>query len=195
MEVDLSKYDNSWYDPGGRWKRILWYLCSWLFIKTAVPYPSSLKRRMLILFGARVGAGLVIKPNVNIKYPWFLEIGDNVWIGEYAWIDNLCEVKIGSNVCISQGAYILTGNHDYRKPEFDLIIRPVRIASGVWIGAKSVVCPGAVLESHAVLTVGSVAIRTVDAHTIYSGNPATPVKKRDVRSTLPRLHSRTTDHS
>lgn len=181
MGVDLSKFDNSWYEPGGRLRRVLWYVCGWLFINSAVPYPSRLKRRLLTLFGARVGEGLVLKPNVKIKYPWFLEVGDNVWIGEGAWIDNLCDVKIGSNVCISQGAYILTGNHDYKTPEFDLILRPVHIADGAWVGARAVVCPGATLETHAVLTVGSVAVKTVEAYTVYSGNPAKPVRSRDIQ--------------
>ena len=73
---------------------------------------SGLKVFLLQLFGAKVGKGVVIKPNVNIKYPWLLEIGDYTWIGERAWIDNLAQVKIGKNCCISQGAMLLCGNNN-----------------------------------------------------------------------------------
>ena len=54
------------------------------------------------LFGASVGKGVIINPRVNIKYPWKLVIGSNVWIGEKVWIDNLADVTIGDNVCLSQ---------------------------------------------------------------------------------------------
>jgi putative colanic acid biosynthesis acetyltransferase WcaF len=176
--VDLSKFDNSWYKPGSKPKRALWYIVNALFLKSSLPYPLFLKRSLLRLFGARVGAGLVIKPNVNIKFPWFLEMGHNVWIGEGVWVDNLASVKIGDNVCISQGAYILTGNHDYKKVNFDLVVSPVIIEDGVWVGAKAIVCPGAVLHSHSVITAGSVISQNAKAWTIYSGNLASPVRDR-----------------
>ena len=48
--------------------------------KTMLPIPSSIKAKILRLFGAKIGVGVVIKPNVSIKYPWFLEIGDYSWI-------------------------------------------------------------------------------------------------------------------
>lgn len=178
--VDLSKFDNSWYRPGGKARRLLWYVCNAVFINSSVPYPSFFKAGLLRLFGARVGRGLVVKPHVNIKFPWFLELGDAVWLGEGAWIDNLTGVKVGSHVCISQGAYILTGNHDYRKVAFDLMLGPVVIEDGVWVGAKAVVCPGTTLRTHAVVAAGSVISREAKAWTVYSGNPATPVRSRVV---------------
>ena len=64
--------------------------------------PYGLKRWVLRRFGARVGRGVLIKPNVHIKYPWHLEVGDNVWIGERAWIDNFVSVRIGSSAVVSQ---------------------------------------------------------------------------------------------
>jgi len=57
-----------------------------LFFKTLLPFPSGMKVKLLRLFGADVDQGVVIKPNVNIKYPWFLKIGSDVWIGEGVWI-------------------------------------------------------------------------------------------------------------
>lgn len=135
---------------------------------------------MLRLFGAKIGTDVLIKPCVNIKYPWFLEIGDHSWIGENAWIDNLAKVTVGANVCISQGAYLLTGNHDYSTPGFNLIIKGIVIEDGVWIGARSVICPGVTCKSHAVLSAGSVATKDLEANSIYQGNPAVKIRDRFV---------------
>lgn len=160
----------------------IWYLVNILFFKSSLNPFSILKVFFLSLFGAKVGKGVVIKPGVNIKYPWFLEIGDHCWIGEQVWIDNLTNVVIQSNVCLSQGAMLLTGNHNYKKESFDLMIGRITLEEGVWIGAKSVVCPGVTCRSHAVLAVGSVATQNLEAYTIYQGNPAQAVRRRVILS-------------
>ena len=121
-----------------------------------------------------------MKPAINIKYPWLLRVGNYVWIGEHVWIDNLSEVVIGDNVCISQGAMLLTGNHDYKRSTFDLTTRPITIEDGVWIGAKAIVGPGVRCESHAVLSVNSVATHSLNAYGVYQGNPAVLVRQRDI---------------
>ena len=178
MKTDLSLYTNSWYRPGPRWKIALWILVSSLFFSHSLAIGSRWKCFLLRLFGAMIGEGVIIKPSVSIKYPWFLTIGRNVWIGEKVWIDNLANVKIGNNVCISQGAFLLTGNHNYSRSSFDLSIKPIIIEDGVWIGARAIVCPGMYCESQSVLTVQSVATKRMVENTIYQGNPAIPVKER-----------------
>ncbi len=138
------------------------------------------KRLLLRLFGATVGKGLIIKPNVNIKYPWRLTIGDHVWLGEEVWIDSLDEVFIGDHVCISQGAMLECGNHDYSRPGFDLMTQAIRVERGTWIGAKSFVGPGVTIGEHAVLSVASVTTTDLDANYIYRGNPAVKVRERHI---------------
>ena len=94
------------------------------------------------------------------------------------WIDNLAQVTIGNHVCISQGAFLLTGNHNFSLSTFDLITKPLIVEDGVWIGAQAIVCPGVVCGSHAVLSVGSVATQSLEAYGVYQGNPAVKVKER-----------------
>ena len=139
---------------------------------------NGLKVAILKLFGSKIGKGVIIKPGVNIKYPWLLTIGDYSWIGEDVWIDNLAQVTIGLNCCISQGALLLCGNHNFRSETFDLIVKPITIEDGAWVGAKSVVCPGVTVKEDAIITVGSVATKSLDAATIYQGNPAVSKRKR-----------------
>ena len=142
-----------------------------------VPF-SGMKVFLLRAFGAVVGDRVIIKPCVNIKYPWKLKIGNDSWIGEGVWIDNIDEVIIGQSVCLSQGALLLTGNHDYKKVTFDLITAPVIIEDGVWIGAAAIVCPGVVCKTHAVLSVASVATKDLEPYSVYKGNPAIKVADR-----------------
>lgn len=178
QEVQLKTFNNSLFKPGNPMKRATWYFINVCIFKSYLFPFYSLKKNLLRIFGAKVGKGVIIKPGVNIKYPWNLSIGDFTWIGEKVWIDNLAPVTIGKNVCISQGAFLLTGNHDFTSTAFDLMIKPIVIHDGVWIGAKSVVCPGTIIESHAVLAVGSIAVGFLEPFTIYRGNPAIAEKKR-----------------
>ncbi|MDA3946974.1 MAG: WcaF family extracellular polysaccharide biosynthesis acetyltransferase [Helicobacteraceae bacterium] len=181
-KVKLHQYNNDNYKPGGTLKKMLWYFTNMLFFKTLLPFPSSMKTALLRAFGAKVSQGVVIKPDVNVKYPWFLEIGEHCWIGEGVWIDNLAEVTIGSNVVLSQGTYLLTGSHDYKRETFDLVLGEIVLEEGVWIGAKATVCPGVTCRSHSVLAVGSVATKELEAYTIYQGNPAEAKRKRNIVS-------------
>ena len=132
------------------------------------------------MFGARIGKNVVIKPRVNIKYPWFLVVGDHVWIGENVWIDNLAQVTLGDNVVLSQGAFLLCGNHNYKKVSFDLRVDPILIEEGAWVCAGAIVGPGVTICSHAVLSLGSVATGNLMAWQIYKGNPAQSVGQRTV---------------
>ncbi len=180
-KTDLSTYNNDWYDPSAGWaKRTLWYFVNHLvFTHGLLPF-SLLKVAILRVFGAEIGNGVNIKPSVNIKYPWLLTLGSHVWIGENVWIDNLAKVKIGSNVCLSQGAMLLTGNHNYKASTFDLMVGEITLEDGVWIGTRSIVCPGITCFSHSVLAVNSVATKNMEAFGIYQGNPAMKIKERSV---------------
>jgi putative colanic acid biosynthesis acetyltransferase WcaF len=130
--------------------RVAWYLVNATLFQSAVLglAPCWIKAQVLRFFGASVGRGLVCKPRVSIKYPWFLELGDHVWLGEAVWIDNHTAVRIGSNVCISQGACLFTGNHDWNDPLFAFFCRPIEIGDGVWVTAFQKIGPGAVVNDH-----------------------------------------------
>lgn len=178
--VNLAIYRTTITIGASRFKQVAWYLVNILFFKNPVIIFSSVKRGWLRLFGARLGKGVVIKPSVNIKFPWKLKIGDHSWIGEGVWIDNLSDVIIGSNVSLSQGCLLLSGSHDHRKETFDFISAPIVLEDGVWICAKAIVLGGTTCQSHSILTANSVSDKDLEAYTIYKGNPATAVKTRTI---------------
>ncbi len=183
MKTNLSQYNKNGYQPGRNSIIVaLWYLCKLLIFNNPFLPFSVIKVVILRIFGASIGQRCVIKPLVRVKYPWRLSLGENVWIGESVWIDNLADVKIGNNCCISQGAMLLTGNHDYSTKTFDLKIGNISLEEGAWIGAKAIVCPSVKVASHAVLTAGSVATNDLEAYTIYQGNPAKAKKRRAINT-------------
>lgn len=179
VKVDLGSFTTGDFDKGaGKIKIALWFIVNALIVRASWNPFMGIKTWLLRLFGAKIGKGLVIKNNVIIKSPWNLTIGDNVWLGEYCWIDNLDKVAIGNNVCISQGAMILTGNHDYTISSFPYRNAPVTIEDGAWVGAKTIVCPGITVHTNAILTAGSIATQDMEAGYIYQGNPAQKIRER-----------------
>src|SRR3977135_1253026 len=96
MKTDLSKFDIGDYKSGNRLKVFIWYFINYYILNSSFPWPYRLKVFLLRLFGAKIGAGLIIKNRVRIKNPWRLVIGDHCWVGESVWIDNLEDVSIGN---------------------------------------------------------------------------------------------------
>jgi putative colanic acid biosynthesis acetyltransferase WcaF len=174
----LDLFNNENFERGRpRLVELLWVLASSLFFASWIP-GSRPRVAVLRLFGADVGTGVVIKPRVKIKFPWKLKVGDHSWIGEDVWIDNLASVHVGNHCCISQGAYLCTGSHDWSKDTFDLKVGAITLQDGVWIAARAVVAPGVTAGAGAVLGLGSVATGDLAPSTVYLGAPAREIRKR-----------------
>jgi len=178
--VRLDRFDPSVGLDRGRSRlcESLWYLLKCAFFLSPLPWPMGLKRWLLRRFGARVGRGVVIKPRVNIHFPWKLEIGDHSWIGEEAFLLNFEPLRIGPHVCISQRAFLCGGNHDFRAEDFAYRNGPITVERGAWIGAMVFVGPGVTIGEYAVATAGSVVQSDLPANRICSGAPCRPLKPR-----------------
>lgn len=180
-EVDFATFRNLEFDRGASvLKEALWLVVSRLLFEWPPARLYGLKAWTLRKFGARVGAHSVIKPGAKITFPWKLTLGDHVWLGEDCWLINLAPIEIADHVCVSQGAMLCTGSHDYKLPSFDLITRPIRLEKGAWVGARAWVGPGVTIASHAVLTACSATSRGLEAYGIYQGNPAVRIREREI---------------
>ena len=174
----MDEFNNDWYKPGSKIKIVLWVFVSACTLQNKLFLSSSLKRSILKLFGAKIGLGIRIKPRLHITSPWMLRVGNHCWLGEDLWIDNLIEVRIGDHVCLSQAAYLCTGNHDYRRSSFDLRLGAIEVKSHAWIAAHSVLAPGVTVGCGSIVVLGSVVLNDVPPNSIVRGNPAQVVGQR-----------------
>jgi putative colanic acid biosynthesis acetyltransferase WcaF len=179
IRADLSDFDNSDFDRGAsRAKEAAWILTrSAIFERGPIPL-DGLRLRLLAAFGATIRGTGICRRGVRVTFPWRLELGENTWIGEDAWLLNLAPIRIGSNVCISQRAFLCTGNHDWSHHALPLVTAPITVEDGAWVGASAFVGPGVTIGSHCVVTAGSVVTRDLPPYTVCSGNPCVPVKER-----------------
>ena len=161
-----------------RWVFVFWYLLKCVFFLSAFPWPSRFKSWLLRRFGAEIGREVYWKPRINIHIPWKLKVGDFTWIGEEVCIINFAPVSIGANCCLSQRSFLCSGNHDYRSPDMRYRHAPIVLEDGVWVGAGAFVGPGVIIGTDAVITVMSLANRSLEGGWIYAGNPCQPVRRR-----------------
>ena len=77
-----------------------------------------------------------------------------------------------------------TGNHDWTDPAFGLIVKPIVIEDGAWVGARAIVLPGVTVAAHSIVTAGSVITKDTEPYMIYAGNPAVKVKERKIKMSI-----------
>jgi putative colanic acid biosynthesis acetyltransferase WcaF len=174
---DLSRFGGTARGPAA-WRAQLWWLFETLFV---LPTPQAMfgwRRFALILFGAKIGKHVLIRPGVRVTYPWNLTIGDYVWIGDKATLYSVAEISIGSHSVISQEAYLCAGTHDYQDVSFRFVSAPIRIAEECWIAARAFIGPGVEIGHASVIGAGSVVMKNVNAETVVAGNPAKIVARR-----------------
>ena len=177
---DLSSYKkpSDWKVGAPRLVQACWF-CIGAPLLSSRWMPGSLWRIYLLKsFGAKIGPFCRIKPGLRVKFPWKLVVGHSCWLGEDVWLDNLAQVTIGDRVCISQGSYFCTGNHNYKSIDFDLKLGPIDIQSDAWVAAGVLIAPGTVIGSGAVITLGSVVSGHVPPHSLMRGNPALAIGQR-----------------
>jgi putative colanic acid biosynthesis acetyltransferase WcaF len=163
------------------WFEAVWYLVKCAFFLSPLPWPSSWKRRLLLLFGAKVGIGFVLRPRVNIHMPWKLVVGDHCWIGEDCEFLNLEPIVIHNHVAIAHRVYLATGNHDFTDHTMPYRNQPITIESGSWVASCAFIGPGVTIGQHSVVAAGSVVTRSVPRWSVVQGNPAQVVRKRVLR--------------
>lgn len=181
--IYLARTHRGGYRPGRPFVvRAVWLLVEALVLLNPVIVSYALKRAVLRLFGATIGERVLIKPGLHVKYPWRLTVGDDCQLGERAWIDNMEDVVLASDVTLSQGAYLCTGNHDWTDPVMPLAPRPIVVEHGAWIGAFAKVAPGTTIGAGSVLSLGSVAFSDTEPWGVYAGNPAVRVGTRVLKT-------------
>ncbi|CAE6705180.1 putative colanic acid biosynthesis acetyltransferase [Paraburkholderia nemoris] len=156
---------------------LIWFAVEACVINNKLLPLSSVRVALLRLFGAKIGTGCRFVHPLRVKSPWNLEVGNNCWFGVDVWIYNQALIRIGSNVCISQGTFLSAGSHDM-STTMDLRVAPIVIEDGVWITSKCVVQMGVTIGRSAVVTPLSVVHRSLEPEGVYGGNPCRFIRNR-----------------
>jgi putative colanic acid biosynthesis acetyltransferase WcaF len=160
------------YDKGrGFIWQALWVAVSTL-VFTQVWCPNRSRCAILRWFGANIGDGVLIKHRVRVHWPWKLTIGDNSWVGTDAELYNLEDIVIGSDVCISQHAYVCTGSHDRSSPSFEFDNAPIVLEDGVWLCARTTVLRGVTIGANSVVAATALVTSDVPANSIVRPPPS-----------------------
>jgi putative colanic acid biosynthesis acetyltransferase WcaF len=158
--------------------RAVWS-CTRTLLFRPTPRPAHAWRAFLLrCFGARLGPDCRIYPKCDIWAPWNLRCGDCATIADGAIIYNVAEVSLGSHAIVSQQAYLCGATHDIDDPAFPLTSAPISIGAYAWICARACVLPGVTVHDGAVLGMGAVAGKDLEAWQVYAGVPANRVRQR-----------------
>ena len=103
----------------------LWWLIHFFLFRPSPQFMYGWRRFLLRMFGAKIGKKVIIRPSVQVTYPWKVTIGDYSWIGDDVVLYSLGEIFIGTNTIISQKCYICTGSHDYDKIDFPIYAKTI----------------------------------------------------------------------
>lgn len=136
---------------------------------------------LLRSFGATIGQDCHIYPGARIWAPWNLFCEYQATIADGVTVYNPKPVTLGSHAIISQDAYLCGATHDHEDPEFPLVSYEISIGAFAWVCARATVQPGVSLGEGAVLALGAIATRDLDAWSVYAGIPARKIKKRTLR--------------
>lgn len=156
----------------------LWWFVQSTFFAWSPQFAYPFRAWLLRCFGAEVGRRTVIRPSVQITYPWHVKLGDHVWIGDDVVLYSLGNISVGHNSVISQRSYICAGDHDYSDVSFPIRARPIIIRQEVWIGTDVFVGPGVTIGNGAVIGARSSVFRSLDGENVYVGSPCQFVKAR-----------------
>lgn len=171
---DLSGFSGAGYDKGRpRVVQALWMAVSGLVFQRWW-CPASVRVSILRAFGASIGDGVLVRHRVRIHWPWKLRLGDNVWIGEGAWLLNLEPVTIGDNTCLSQDVFICTGSHQFDSPTFEFDNAAIVIGARTWVAARAMVLRGVTIGDDVLVGAGALVAHDVPAATRVLAPVASP---------------------
>lgn len=161
--------------------RSLWQIV-WLLLYRPTPRLFHSWRCLLLrFFGAKLGKHVHPYPSVRIWAPWNLEMGDHSCLSEE--VDCYCvdKIRIGTHSTVSQYSFLCTASHDYSTTSMPLVTAPITVGERAWITADVFVGPGVTIGDGAVVTARSSVFGDIPPWTVARGNPAVPVRKRELK--------------
>jgi acetyltransferase-like isoleucine patch superfamily enzyme len=107
-------------------------------------------------------------------------------IGDYSFLNdgvNLCatgSIVIGHHAKIGDMTFIYDTDFHQISPDLPTRHAPVFIGGNVWIGANSMVLPGAMIGDHTVIAAGSIVTGEIPPKSLAAGSPARVLRKLEI---------------
>ena len=182
-KIDMSRYVNR-FGFGNKLRRATWGLIWVMLFRPSLRLALGFRWRRFLLrcFGAKIGVGVRVYPNVRIWAPWNLEMGDYSCLGQFVDCYSVDKITIGANAMVSQYSFLCSAGHDISDPNLRLTTAPIVIGEGAWVCADVFVAPGVTIGDGAVAAARAVVTKNVEPWTVVGGNPAKFIKKRALRS-------------
>ena len=180
---DLSRFTvPKGFRNRSKWTVQIWWIIQATLFRISPQFLYEWRSILLRLFGAKIGKGVKIRPTSKITYPWNLSVGDFSWIGDDCTIYNLGRITIGNNVALAHHVYLCTGMHDYLDIHFPIYAEEIVIKDEVWLPNDVFVGPGVTIGRGVVVGARSTVLNDLPEGMICYGNPAKPVKKREIKT-------------
>lgn len=167
--------------PFSRKEKILARLWRFVWLVLYRPTPWFMYRyrvSLLNLFGADISSSAHPANSAFIEYPWRLKMDPKSSIGERSWIYCLDKIHIGENACVGQGCQLITGSHNYKSKEFEMIKNPITIGKCCWLSSDVTVLMGVDIGEHTVVGTKSLVTKPLPSNVVAFGTPAKPHAKR-----------------
>lgn len=140
--------------------------------------PESVRKALFRTAGAVMGS----PPGPGFVFagdPANLRIGTGVYFNRAVFVEANGPVAIGDNCAFGMQSMVLTSHHPLAADgSWQSTPEPcgVRIGDRVWIGARAVILPGAVVDPDVVIAAGAVVSGHCSAHGLYGGVPAKRIR-------------------
>ncbi|MFL5329779.1 MAG: colanic acid biosynthesis acetyltransferase WcaF [Gemmataceae bacterium] len=174
-----SRHKSAW-TRGQKLRRVLWYLVQATLFRWSF---RCYRFRVFLLrsCGATVHSSARIRPSVSIEVPWNLTIAEDVIVGDHAILYCLGPITLKARSMVSQYAHLCAGTHDYTRSDMPLVTAPIVIEEDAWVAADAFVGPGVTVGRGTVLGARASAFRDLPAWKVCVGNPALPIKDRELK--------------
>jgi maltose O-acetyltransferase len=146
--------------------------------------PAFLRTLIWRPFLGKCGRGVLIDHRVYFKFPWLVELGDDVSVNRgaefYPGLVEHARIRVGSNVRIAPNVRLHAAGHDPEHPDLIEMAADILIQDGAWLGAGCLVLPGVTIGNGAIVAAGAVVTVDVPAGSIVAGVPARIIRMRKV---------------
>jgi putative colanic acid biosynthesis acetyltransferase WcaF len=155
-----------------RIKFVLWNVVYAIFFRTTPKFLNPWRVGLLKLFGATIRGVPFVASSAIIKFPWNLTLEHRACLGPRCEVYNLDKVVVREGATIAQEAYLCGGTHDFTMAELPLVVGPIEIGAGAFVGARAFVLPGVIVGDRAIIGACALVNRDVQPEQIVAGNPS-----------------------